>query len=202
MISGSAQDFKLMLDYLPAYLPQFTRLHNIMGGVSLGGHTAWRMATMAAATHGQIKGFAMVVGCPNLTSLLLGRLGIDAASLGCKLEELDTVSYDRLEKVMNEEQKRRWPRALADMIRGEDAKVYKDFPSNVPLLLCNGFQDRLVPAFYTAAWLEKRRLLPPDGKKKEDNVHFFVQKNTGHSCTKEMVALIATWLGGIFEAET
>ncbi|UKZ68253.1 uncharacterized protein TrAtP1_009289 [Trichoderma atroviride] len=79
MISGATQDFKLVLDFLPAYLSQFTRFHNIMLGVSLGAHTAWRMAL---AAQGQIEAFGMVVGCPNLTSLLLERLGIDAAVFG------------------------------------------------------------------------------------------------------------------------
>ncbi|KAF5575303.1 alpha beta hydrolase family domain-containing protein [Fusarium pseudoanthophilum] len=102
---GSAQDFKLILDYLPAYLPRFRNFHNIMLGVSLGGHTAWRMASVAP---GQFEAFAIVVGCPNLTSLLLSRLGLDAATFGVDQDELDKVPYAELEKVMSEEQRRRW----------------------------------------------------------------------------------------------
>ncbi|KAF5722169.1 alpha beta hydrolase family domain-containing protein [Fusarium mundagurra] len=88
MISGSAQDFKLILDYLPAYLARFRNFHNVMLGVSLGGHTAWRMASAAP---GQFEAFAIVVGCPNLTSLLLSRLGLDAATFGVDQDELDKV---------------------------------------------------------------------------------------------------------------
>ncbi|KAF5660356.1 alpha beta hydrolase family domain-containing protein [Fusarium circinatum] len=135
MISGSAQDFKLILDYLPAYLPRFCNFHNIMLGVSLGGHTAWRMASVAP---GQIEAFAIVVGCPNLTSLLLSRLGLDAASLGIDQDELDKVPYDELEKVMSQEQRRRWPRALAELVREGDRKARDEFPRTVPLLMCNG----------------------------------------------------------------
>jgi pimeloyl-ACP methyl ester carboxylesterase len=196
VISGSAQDFKLVLDYLPAYLPQFTRLYNIMVGVSLGGHTAWRMASHAP---GQLDGFAMVVGCPNLTSLLLSRLGINPTALDTTAEELDTVSYQRLEKVMDEQQRRRWPRALAELIREGDRKVYEEFPAHVPLLMCNGMQDKLVPALYTASWLEKRRRRNGGKSGAKGNVKFFVQENTGHSCTKEMVAMIASWLSDMYK---
>lgn len=195
LISGSAQDFKLILDYLPAYLPQFTRFHNIMTGISLGGHTAYRLASLAP---GQFEGFAIVVGCPTLASLLLSRLGIDPAAFDTTKAELGSVSYDRLQATMNEEQRRRWPRALAEQISEGDRNVYEEFPADVPLLLCNGKQDPLVPAFYTASWLEKRSrngLSPGE----EEKVKFFVQENTGHSCTKEMVAMIAAWLGNMFE---
>ncbi len=71
---------------------------------------------------------------------------------------------------------------------------------HVPTLICNGKQDQLVPTFLTEEWLEKRRtskqLVPGENK----NVKLFVQENTGHSCNKEMVALISDWLGVIFES--
>ena len=203
IISGSTQDFKLILDYLPAYLPQFTGFHNIMAGISLGAHTAYRMASLAPH---QLKGFAIIVGCPNLTSLLLSRLGIDPSTLGTTATELDTISYDRLEEVMDEQQKLRWPRALAELVQEGDRKVYQEFPAELPLLICSGKQDPLVPSFYTASWLEKRRqrrrrMTGFRSGQEEENVNFFVQENTGHSCTKEMVAMMAVWLGEIFEAE-
>ncbi len=197
MVSGSTQDFKLILDYLPTYFPQFTRFHNIVFGISLGAHTAYRLASLAP---GQIEGFAIVVGCPNLSSLLLSRLGIDPAALGTTMLELGEVSYDKLENIMDNEQRRRWPRALSELIREGDRKVYEEFPTDVPLLLCSGKQDPLVPAFHTAEWLNKRRenVLAPG---EEENVKFFVQDNTGHSCTKEMVAMIAAWIGKMFESK-
>ncbi|KAK1238113.1 hypothetical protein MKX08_002692 [Trichoderma sp. CBMAI-0020] len=194
MISGATQDFKLVLDFLPAYFPQFTRFHNIMLGVSLGAHTAWRMAL---AAQGQIEAFGMVVGCPNLTSLLLERLGIDAAVFGVKGEELETVEYNQLEKVMSEQQRRRWPRALAELIRKDDERILQEFPTDVPVFMCNGEYDKLVPSRYTSAWLERRKaMLSGDVFSKESKARLFVQENTGHSCTKEMVAMLADWLGG------
>lgn len=197
MISGATQDFKLVLDFLPAYLPQFTRFHNIMLGVSLGGHTAWRMAL---AARDQIEAFGMVVGCPNLTSLLLERLGIDAANFGVKGEELETVEYDQLEKFMNEQQRRRWPRALAELIREDDKRIFEEFPANVPLFMCNGEYDKLVPSRYTSAWLERRKaMLNGNTTLEESKTRLFIQENTGHSCTKEMVAMLADWLGDLYK---
>jgi pimeloyl-ACP methyl ester carboxylesterase len=197
VISGSAQDFKLILDYLPGYFPQFTRFHNIMLGISLGGHMVYRLASLWG---GQIEGFAIVVGCPTLGCLLLSRLGIDAAALGRTAAELGDVRFDDLEKIMNKEQSRRWPRALAELVRESDRKVYEEFPAGTPVLICSGKQDPLVPAFHTASWLEKRHvnILAPG---EEEKVKFFVQENTGHSCTKEMVGMIAAWIGHMFESK-
>ncbi|KAJ5611172.1 hypothetical protein N7510_007891 [Penicillium lagena] len=181
MISGAAQDFKLVVDYLPCYLSQFTRFYNIMAGVSLGAHTAWRIASLASP--GQFYAYTMVVGCPNLTDLLLSRLGVDPGP--------HKQNIDILYQQMTLEQQRRWPRSLAEIVHRDDCKVAKDFPTDVPLLLCNGLHDKLVPAKYTAAWVEERR------RKSDQHVTFFVQENTGHSCTKEMVAMIAVWLRDI-----
>lgn len=188
LISGSAQDFKLILDYLPTYFPQFTRFYNVTAGVSLGGHTAWRMASIAP---GKLNGLAMIVGCPNLTALLLGRLGVDAASLGTTEDKLHKVSYEKLERIMNEEQRRRWPKPLAELVADGDTQVSDEFPADIPVLLCNGMQDELVPARYTAAWVNRRC-------ERSSKVNFFVQDNTGHSCTKEMVAMLAAWLATLF----
>jgi pimeloyl-ACP methyl ester carboxylesterase len=195
MISGSAQDFKLVVDFMPAYLPQFSGFHNIMMGVSLGGHTAWRLAALAP---GQFEAFAIVVGCPNLTSLLVERLGIDPNDLNTKGEELDTVSYEHLSKVMNEQQRRRWPSALAELVREGDRRVYEEFPTDLPLLMCNGVHDQLVPARYTSSWLERTSRMNNESVSKKKKSRLFVQENTGHSCTKEMVNMIAEWLGDMY----
>lgn len=83
MIEGSAQDFKLIMDFIPAYLPDCARIYNIMGGISLGGY-------------GRFHGFAMFVGSSNLTSLLLSRLGIQIDVSG-----IDTLEYKKLYELMN-----------------------------------------------------------------------------------------------------
>lgn len=187
LITGSAQDFKLIASFLPAYLPQFTTHHNVMMGISLGGHTSWHLAALAP---GQFEAFIIVVGSPNLAPLLLDRLGVDATALGVSKEEAHTVSYDRLLEVMDETQKRRWPKALAEFVQKQDRWADRHFP-DVPLLLCAGEDDTLVPPRYTCAWWD-RQVARRGGQ--ADSQSMFIQKNTGHSCTKEMVAMIADWL--------
>lgn len=135
-ISGATHDFKLVLGYLPCYLPQFTKLHNIMMGVSLVGHTAWRLPAILAP--GQLTGIIIVVGCPSLTSLLLERLDFDASSVGLEASQLHEASYDTLEPHMTAEQKRRWPQSLADLARQADLNVANSFTKDVPMMLCNG----------------------------------------------------------------
>jgi pimeloyl-ACP methyl ester carboxylesterase len=185
MIEGSAQDFKLIMEFLPAYLPHFAHIYNIMGGISLGGHTAWRIASLAP---GRFHGFAMIVGSPNLTSLLLSRLGIET-----DLSEIDTISYEKLYELMNPQQRRMWPGALDKLVRDGDRVVAESFPANVPIMLCNGKYDKLVPAKYTEKWVVRRN--------QSKNIKLFVQDNTGHSCTKEMVAMLAVWLGDMFHLQ-
>jgi pimeloyl-ACP methyl ester carboxylesterase len=185
-IDGSAMDFKLIMSYLPAYLPQFTKHHIIMGGVSLGGHIAWRMPSYVS---NQIEAMVMVVGCPNLSGLLLSRLKLDSALLGITATELYKVSYDELTKIMNETQKKRWPRRLHEIVSEGDRLVEESFP-DLPLLLMGGREDPLVPVKFTEPWVEER--------KRNDKIEFFVQNNTGHSCTKEMVWKMAEWLVNLF----
>jgi len=188
LIDGSALDFKLVMSYLPAYFPQFKTFHTIMAGVSLGGHTAWRMP---AIVPGQIKAMCMVVGCPNLTALLLSRLRFDPEILSTTSSELYKIPYDQLVTALNEKQKGRWSKTLHELVSAQDRLIEEEFP-NVPLLLMGGKEDPLVPVKHTEPWVEKRK----DNK----NIELFVQDNTGHSCTKEMVAKIAVWLSDLLAA--
>lgn len=185
-IDGSALDFKLIMDFLPAYLPQFSRFRNIMAGISLGGHTAWRLPSFVPT----LEAIIIVVGCPNLTSLMLSRL--DVSSTGVSPDGtpdgLRQVPYEDLEKVMTEVQKRRWPRALHDVVRESDRKVAEAW-KELPLLLMGGELDPLVPMGPTELWFDKHK-----------NGDIFIQSNTGHSCTKEMVHMMARWLGSLYEA--
>jgi pimeloyl-ACP methyl ester carboxylesterase len=127
----------------------------------------------------------LTLNSPNLTALLLSRLSFDPAILSTTISELCNISYDDLVKVLNEKQKSRWPRALHELVSSQDRKIDEDFP-DVPLLLMGGTDDTLVPVKHTEPWVASRK-----GNK---NIEFFVQENTGHSCTKEMVAKMAIWL--------
>jgi hypothetical protein len=118
---------------------------------------------------------------------------------GCEVEECAVRKPMGVFVMLLSIKVRRWPQTLAELVREGDRKVYEEFPTDVPVLICNGSEDRLVPASYTAPWIEKRRKngLIPEG---DDNLKLFVQENTGHSCTKEMVAMIVVWIGDIFKS--
>ena len=132
-ISASAQDFKLIFDYVPTYFPQFTHFHNILLCISLGGHAAYRVASLISPN--QIQGFAIVVGCPTIGSLLLSRLAVDASEFRTTPSELGYLKYDQLEAFMTKEQRRLWPRALAELVQEGDRTVYESFPVDVPTLI-------------------------------------------------------------------
>ncbi|KAH8703500.1 Alpha/Beta hydrolase protein [Talaromyces proteolyticus] len=188
-VSGSAQDIELLINYLPTYLPQFDKFYNVVSGVSLGGHTSWRVGTDA---NSKLQGLAIVIGSPNLTGLLLSRLGVKIGELSVPEDELYTVPYDKLSPVLTEEQRRRWPRALSELIAELDRNTAEKFPRNVPTYILNGKLDPLVPDRFTKAWVAKRR---DEGYA---NIDYFVQENTGHTCTDVMVDNIAQWLVKLF----
>lgn len=191
-IDACVQDFQLVISWLPLYLqtrmPHCDRISNYFMGISLGGHTAWRLSTLLP--HDLISGWIIVVGCPSLSSLLLERLGVEAKALGVTRGEMDSVPSAALRDSMNDLQRRRWPQLLAEKTAHDDRQLFEQFPPTAPLLLCNGKEDPLVPTFYTADWLRRREHA---GLKGIDST-LFVQERTGHSCTKEMIRLIADWL--------
>ncbi|KAL2824346.1 Alpha/Beta hydrolase protein [Aspergillus cavernicola] len=189
IVSASAHDFQLLIDYLPAYLPvHFSKFYNIIAGVSLGGHTAWRIAQSLGAT--KVHGIAPIVGSPNLTGLMVNRLGVDPAALNSVTQDLYSFAYKDLAAILNEEQKRRWPESLSNVIQAADRAIAEDFPRDIAILAQNGGLDPLVPNDFTARWMQHY-----EGRDKTD---YFVQQNTGHTFTKEMVANIAGWLVGLF----
>jgi pimeloyl-ACP methyl ester carboxylesterase len=192
-IDGSADDFKLVMKYLPGYLGFSGTIYNVLGGVSLGAHTAWRLTTELP----NLVGMFAVVGCPNLTGLLCSRLGIEVKKNGVLVpsHEFYRLPYDGLVSYMDDIQRARWPRWLHDIVRSGDSAIQDGgFPKNVKLLLQNGAKDPLVPAHYTTQWVNSV-------SRKERDIEYFVQENTGHSCTKEMVYNIAAWLGKILQIE-
>lgn len=192
-IDACAQDFQLVISWLPVYLqahlPRCERISNFVMGISLGGHTAWRLSSLLPQD--LISGWIIVVGCPSLTSLLLERLGAKSGALGATRGEMHLVPWPDLYDSMNSIQRGRWPRLLAEKTARDDRQLFQQFPTTAPLLLCNGKEDPLVPAFFTADWLQRREQA---GLKGVDTTHF-VQERTGHSCTKEMIGLITNWLG-------
>lgn len=187
-ISGGAQDSELLMDYLPTYLPQFNNFYNIGFGISLGGHVSWRLGTSAIATRARLHGLVIIIGCPNLSALLLGRLGVDLEALNVPIDEVYTIPYDKLSESLTESQRKRWPRALSQHIAEMDEVTAKWFPQNIPTCIMDGKLDPLVPDRFTEAWVKKQHALG------YENIEYFVQENTGHTCTKEMVDNASRWL--------
>lgn len=198
IISGSAHDYELLIDYLPTYLPEFNKFYNFMSGISLGGHTSWRVATSSVAQKGKLHGVAIIIGCPKLTSLLLSRLGVDieaaAREFNVPLDLVHIISYDKLSTILTEEQRRRWPRAIAELTTSLDRVVEQSYPNEIPTFILNGKLDPLVPDRFTAQWVKQR------GIERYDNIKYFVQENTGHTCTNEMVENVSQWLVQLLSA--
>lgn len=193
-VAGAAQDFQLVFDYLPTYLPGISKSYNVMSGISLGGHTTWRIAVSEAAARAQVHGLIPIVGSPNLTALLLDRLQVDTSKLSVATEDLYKVPYAELSSLMTEEQRQRWPQSLSELVSRLDRETNVNFPKNIPILIQNGKEDPLVPDRFTAPWVQKRKA---EGY---TNVEYFAQENTGHACTKGMVANMSNFLVKLFAA--
>lgn len=194
IVSGGAQDVELLINWLPTYLPQFSKFYNIISGISLGGHTSWRVASSGLASKGKLHGAAIIIGCPNLSALLLSRLGVDLDALNVPIDQVYTVPYDKLSALLNETQRKQWPKALSQVLAELDEITDTQYPWNLPTYILNGKLDPLVPNKFTEPWLTKRRA---EGY---ENIEYFVQENTGHTCTKEMVHNVAQWLVRLFAA--
>lgn len=90
-ILGSAQDVELVLEFLPAYLPQILtnssngqpkKIWNIVSGVSQGGHITWKVAAHSAKNpQFNILAAIPLIGAPDLTTLLIHRLLIQIGGL-------------------------------------------------------------------------------------------------------------------------
>lgn len=113
--------------YLKLYVEdRFNPTEFVMSGHSLGGHTAWNIL----ADEKRIKTAIISVGSPNMTDLLLERLG--------KRDGPDPI---------------RWPESIAQMYRDRDQRVSQI--EGKQILLLNGALDTLVPSKFSVPWVEK-----------------------------------------------
>lgn len=71
----------------------------------------------------------------------------------------------------------------------------EDVLVDTPMLLCNGAEGGLVPPSGLRAGGSRQTT---QSARRHSQSTFFLQENT--SCTKEMVAWMATWLIDMFEA--
>ncbi|KAK9477071.1 Alpha/Beta hydrolase protein [Lipomyces japonicus] len=132
MVDGTALDYSTIIKYLHSYTGNlFTAKKFIPSGVSLGGHVAWNLI----ARHPEIDAGIPIVGTPDLTGLLIDRLG--------KYKTVEDVPAGTEE----------WPKSIEKLIAERDALIATI--KNKNLLVLNGADDTLVPDDFTKPWIEK-----------------------------------------------
>jgi pimeloyl-ACP methyl ester carboxylesterase len=202
MVQGSSEDMVMVIEYLPAYIPQYFeninpgKYINIVAGVSLGGHVSWRVAGMIPE---KIYAIAPIIGSPNLSLLVLDRMGKqlagtawDAAALQFKEQDNNQnipLSYEQVAATvgLTEEQKLRYPKVLYQLLSEKD-QLLVNLPRHVKILMQCGADDPLVPPIFTKQWYEERQ------KTTKDSVELYLQPSTGHEFTVEMKDRGAKWL--------
>ncbi|KAK9237452.1 Alpha/Beta hydrolase protein [Lipomyces kononenkoae] len=163
MIDGIAIDLQTVMTYLESYVgDMFTPTRYIAAGVSLGGHVVWNLL----AEDARIQIGIPIVGCPDLTSLLIDRLGHYA-------------SVNQIPEGTKE-----WPKSIEKLYASRDAKITTI--NGKQMLVLNGAVDRLVPDKFTKPWIEKYAA--------NNDVKYIVQAGTGHCLSWQMMDEISEWL--------
>ncbi|KAK9468773.1 Alpha/Beta hydrolase protein [Lipomyces arxii] len=125
MVDGIAADYKLVMNHLQAYVgSEFIITEFIATGTSLGGHVTWNLL----AQDKRIQRGVIFVGCPNMTALLLDRVG----------EQKDTIL---------------WNKYLEQVCLDRDAEIAGITGKEIVIL--NGAEDTLVSDKFTKGWVEK-----------------------------------------------
>lgn len=184
MIDGGVADLKVIMEYLPSYFPKLLTYNvtRIVSGVSMGGHTAIRYASLFSDT---IDAAIPIVGCFDLTSLLLNRLH--------PFEEtrLHRYPYDIIKSKVDEA---KYPEPLFIKSASEDQSLLKGF--QCPVLALFGELDNVVPLQYSLALFEHFGV----SVKHRDHLSFdltslqAIKYPAKHSVTYDMVHDFANWL--------
>lgn len=197
-IDGSVQDITLVMDYLPDLLPfKVDEYVNVVAGVSLGGHIAWRFAAYHPY---RVQALIPVVACPSLGLMMVHRfckqvLGLkegqfpsaDEAVLELQQAQTGLEAYKAIgTKTSNHEEQKYFPVSQFERTVATDIELETRFPAGLPTLLLCGETDRLVPCIYTKRWVNINDT--------NADVELFIQPDTGHMCTPEMVEYARGWL--------
>ncbi|RLV91239.1 hypothetical protein JA1_004018 [Spathaspora sp. JA1] len=198
-IEGNVRDLKLIIDYLPSYLnldhflgEEFRernpsceiKFNNILSGYSLGGHTVFRFASEYPEL---VKIINPVVGCHDLTSLLVNRLKQTSIESSSYLKKYFYFNYPELD--LNTEQKQlNYPEIFHKSLSKQDIKIFENFPMNhIKMFACFGKEDTLVPPKLSSIWCE---IYVNSNAASE----VFIQEGVGHDVTPEMIDRFSTWL--------
>ncbi|GAB1217299.1 hypothetical protein ATERTT37_006537 [Aspergillus terreus] len=164
-IDGTVVDIKLVLKYLASYVDGiFHPTQFIVTGISLGGHITWNML----AEEPSIAGAIIIVGSPNLTDMLVERLG-----------------YASLSDIP--ENTKEWPRSIERLYRERDQAL--EIIVGKKILILNGALDTLVPSKFTDPWVAKYA--------HQNDVKFIVQEDCGHCLSFRMMEEMVEWVAQI-----
>ncbi|AOW05704.1 hypothetical protein B0I72DRAFT_133009 [Yarrowia lipolytica] len=176
IIDGSTDDLLLVMQYLPAVLDAQLRnvapkWYNIVSGVSLGGHIAWR--SVARNKDQDIFAIAPIIGSPSMRTLFEDRLDQHRQKTGSLKNTNPQCQY-------------LIPEPLKDIIARDDARVF-DMSTDTHVFIATGEDDALVKDSYSHEWIEHF-------KKNGGSPEYVCQEGVGHVCTNYMVTRLAEWI--------
>lgn len=198
MIRGGIDDLKLVMDYLPSYLnleyhltPKIKyqlqaqiKFNNTLSGYSQGAHTVIRFANKYPEL---VDILNPVVGCNDLSSLLLNRLLGNKQGDAAFDKKWFYFNYEEI-PLSQQQQQLQYPEAFHNLLRQEDTDIFENFPFNkVKLFASFGDDDTLVPPSLSRSWVEMYLNTNRDSE-------VFVQKDIGHEATPEMIENFTSWL--------
>ncbi|KAI0462385.1 hypothetical protein LJB42_003876 [Komagataella kurtzmanii] len=179
-IDGSVDDACLISNMLPGLYPGYV-FRNLALGISMGGHACYRMAVRIPDN---IECIIPIIGCPDVSSLLLNRLK-ESRELTLNFRRL---SYEDLK--LNSGDSEKWPESFHNYVTKQDYQISENFPNHVKVLALCGELDKLVPKEYTEEWVEEMENARAGG----DSVTLYIDKEAGHQTTDKMVKVIGQWL--------
>ena len=198
-IMGNVQDLKLIMDFLPDYLnleahltSEFKSKHqhysikyrNIISGYSLGAHTVFRFANEYPDL---VYAINPVVGCVDLTSLLINRLKQNDVSSTEYDKRWFYYNYDEL-ALSPEQQKDKYPEHFHKMLSKQDESIWENFAMNsIKMYASFGQEDKLVPFKLSSVWCDSYL-------NTNDGTEIVVYEGVGHDVTEKMVDDFTSWL--------
>jgi hypothetical protein len=186
IISAAVEELKLIVDYLPAALPLFARftVQKVVSGVSMGGHATIR----SVAKYPELwDGAIPIVGCFDLTSLMLNRLNNFGEA------NLFTWSYADIKKLIDDKY---YPEYLFQITARDDKNVLENYgTTGVKTLALFGENDPLVIPKYSSSFLQKMGTQFHARDQIDFNSSFQAIKYPAtHEVTDSMIIDMAEWL--------
>ncbi|KAK2069182.1 hypothetical protein P8C59_003786 [Phyllachora maydis] len=162
-MAGTGADVATAMDLLAAYVDGvFVPARFAVAGFSLGAHVVWDVLGRDA----RVREGVAVVGCPDLTHLLLHRLG--------RYKEPGEVPPGTA----------RWPKTTERLLQQRDAMVAGIRGKDI--LILNGAEDKMVPPRFTRPWVDKYG--------QENRVEMHELPDTGHTMTWDMAEKTVDWV--------